>query len=326
MSGSKILLVFLQILGGLSILPYPFILLANVMSIAAPRQNLLGAVPYILLSVYPAVWIGLYLLAWRAISKGGVAVAFTLSSIPVLFCLCGLGWYLASERGVKEHYTKAGEDMRKQVEPVNPLLWTIMRCGGEDRLYRVPGVPVEEALKAIDANPSLVNVGVPPHGTPLRNALLNISGLNFDGSLRGNGKKQRDLFRVVRALVEHGAKLEPEERANIWRSWQLRRALFEGEVTTASENPLVWRIVTRKVNDTSSFEIGEEEGALVNKPTRLHGSPVYAALLTNGFPVFATLVKAGAWLTIEEQKDPAAISALTEMLRRSPELERIYRK
>ena len=44
----------LQGIGALSILPYPFILIANVMSIAAEGQTARGPLPYVLLSLYPA--------------------------------------------------------------------------------------------------------------------------------------------------------------------------------------------------------------------------------------------------------------------------------
>ncbi|HUA57478.1 MAG TPA: hypothetical protein VML19_01915 [Verrucomicrobiae bacterium] len=52
-------LIVLQVVGGLSLLPYPFVLLANVMSLAAPGHNAANAVPWISLCFYPLVWIAL---------------------------------------------------------------------------------------------------------------------------------------------------------------------------------------------------------------------------------------------------------------------------
>jgi hypothetical protein len=116
-------LIVLQAIGGLSIVPYPFVLLANIMSIAAEGQTLLGAIPYILLSIYPVVWIGLYVLAWRMLATGATGMAFALSSIPVLLCLCGAGLFFHSERSVKTHYSKAAEEKRGR--------WSLsIRCCG----------------------------------------------------------------------------------------------------------------------------------------------------------------------------------------------------
>jgi uncharacterized membrane protein len=46
-------LILIQVLGGLSILAYPFVLLANIMSMAAPGQSHMGALVLVLLSTYP---------------------------------------------------------------------------------------------------------------------------------------------------------------------------------------------------------------------------------------------------------------------------------
>ena len=318
-------LIVLQAIGGLSIVPYPFVLLANVMSIAAQGQTLLGAIPYILLSIYPVVWIGLYVLAWRALASGSNGMAFALSSIPVLVCLCGAGLWMSGTRSVTTHYSRAAEEKRAHVEPLNPLLWTIMCTGGPNRLPGGPQVPAEQAIKAMEANPSLVNVAVPPYGTPLNSALLNLA-INVDGTL-GNDRReeagfQQGLIRVVRALVAHGAQLNADERVNFWRSWQLKRALLDPPFDTQTENPLVWRILKR--GNGEQITLRGDEMSLINKSTRLHGTPLYAALLTNGFYIFPELVNAGARLSAEEERDPAAAKALAQMFEQRPELRGVY--
>jgi hypothetical protein len=63
---------------------------------------------------------------------------------------------------------------------------------------------------------------------------------------------------------------------------------------------------------------------LINRPTRLHGTPLYAALLTNGFYILPELVKAGARLSAEEERDPAAAKALAQMFEQRPELRGVY--
>jgi hypothetical protein len=318
-------LIVLQAIGGLSILPCPFVLLANVMSIAAQGQTLLGAIPYILLSIYPVVWIGLYVLAWRALAGGASGMAFALSSIPVLVCLCGAGWWIGGTRSVATYYSKAAEEKRAQVEPLNPLLWAIMSTGGPNRLPGGPQIPAAQAIRAMDANPKLVNVSVPPYGSPLNSALLNLA-INVDGTLGSDRPEaaafQQGLIGVVRALVAHGAQLNADERTNLWRTWQLKRALLDPPFDTEIENPLVWRILKRANGEQITPRQGELP--LINKPTRLHGTPLYAALLTNGFYMLPELVNAGARLSAEEEREPAAAKALAQMLEQRPELRGVY--
>src|SRR5215471_20391177 len=52
-------LIALQVVGALSILPYPFVLLANIMSLAAPGRTATTSLVWVLLSAYPLVWIAL---------------------------------------------------------------------------------------------------------------------------------------------------------------------------------------------------------------------------------------------------------------------------
>src|SRR5262245_48367817 len=88
-------LTALQVAGMLSLIPFPFILVANVMQIAAPKPAGLaafvkGAGPYILLSLYPLVWIVLDALAWGYLRRGEIAHAFAFSAVPVLASLAGV--------------------------------------------------------------------------------------------------------------------------------------------------------------------------------------------------------------------------------------------
>src|SRR5215469_1122808 len=89
-------LILLQVVGALSILPYPVVLIANIMSIAAPGHTFKTSLPWVLLSFYPLVWIALYVFAWRAMVRGEVRLAFGLSSIPALACLLVAGIFVFS--------------------------------------------------------------------------------------------------------------------------------------------------------------------------------------------------------------------------------------
>jgi hypothetical protein len=91
--GWRVELIVLQALGALSIVPYPAILVANVMSMAAEgpkgKERWLAVLPFLLLSLYPLVWIALYAWSWRAMSHGATGWAFGLSSAPVVLSVAG---------------------------------------------------------------------------------------------------------------------------------------------------------------------------------------------------------------------------------------------
>ena len=145
----------LQAVGAVSLLPYPAIVAANVMQIAAEGQQGFGrftaALPYVLLSLYPAIWLGLYVWSWRAIAHGGAGRAFVLSSIPAVLSMAGFAWFLIW--GVEDRKSDEArlEQLRKRVEAVNPLAWTIMRSGGP---LEFPGAPLLPAKRSPTTNSS----------------------------------------------------------------------------------------------------------------------------------------------------------------------------
>jgi hypothetical protein len=310
MTGSRLALLIVQIAGGVTLLPYPFILLANVMSLAAPNQTWRGAIPYLLLTVYPAVWIGLWAWSWKML-PGGVVIAFLLSSIPVLAGVAGVALWQQSDRADEAGDRQRARQVRNEVEPLNPLLWTMMCTGTRSRVWGAEAVSAETAITAIQAHAELVNVSVAGYGSPLNIALENLKRLPLDGRISEDRRGQID---IIRALVAQGARLQPQEQMRLWRTWELRRALHEGSVMTAAENPLVWRMITH-ANDP--LKIGPDDGPWLNQATALHGSPMYAALLMESVPAFAELWKAGARLTAEEEHDPAAAQAVGDMLRKA---------
>ena len=97
---SRVVLIILQALGGISLLPYPFVLLANVMSMAGegPRgmQRLLLVAGFGLLSLYPLAWIGLWVMSWRALGRGANGLAFGLSAVPVAVTLAAAGFLMSN--------------------------------------------------------------------------------------------------------------------------------------------------------------------------------------------------------------------------------------
>jgi hypothetical protein len=88
----------------------------------------------------------------------------------------------------------------------------------------------------------------------------------------------------------------------------------------------VWRILTRQRDGVTLFMLRPDEVPLLNQPTKLHGTPLYAALLEDGPDAWTELIKAGAHLSPEEESDPAASASLQHILSNDLELQRAYMK
>jgi hypothetical protein len=82
--------------------------------------------------------------------------------------------------------------------------------------------------------------------------------------------------------------------------------------------------VTRKLDGTTLFSLRQEEFALLNKSTTLHGTPLYAALVQDAPDACLELVRARAHLSPEEQSDPAVKAALMRISERDLEFRRAY--
>lgn len=320
---AKVLLILLQLAGALTLLPFPAILLANVMGLAAPGGNPLTALLYIGLTLYPLLWLALWIGSWLAISKGWNGAAYGMSSIPVLVGIVFAGFMANSSFKAMNMGKDQAEGVRKEVEGKNSLSWTIYQTSSHG-WNDAPTKTSAEALAAIEKNPGLVNVAVPKYGTPLRVAVetlaIDMQGKSFAWEKDNDGK-----FQIIRALVAKGAQLGADERTNLRWAWKVRMALHEGPVTTEQENPLVWRIVTRE-RGKGLFTLLPEEKEWLNKPTRLHGTPLYAALLVDSPDALRVLIPAGARLSEEEERDPAAQAELAKVFQREEDLKYSYKR
>ena len=335
-------LIVLQAVGALSILAYPAVLIANIMSIAAPGHTFRTSLPWVLLSLYPFVWVLLDVLAWQAMARGAVRLAFGLSCIPPLACLLvagilGFSWigFLFGTAGIG----KGGLQVNTYSSS-NLLMDSISRAVQDTQSPSGPSEAVAEALRVIDANPTLVNISTPEKGSPL-NVVLNRLSVSLDGTMNDDVELQQDRVRLVRALVAHGGQLSRDEATDLRKTWVLRRALYDGPVSTATENPLVWRIVTHDRGDSVRFNpltdelpprrngppgflLKEDEVPLLNRATRLHGTPLYAALLDNSMDVCRVIIHAGGRLSAQEERDPAAMAALQDVFEREVGLRLAY--
>jgi len=322
-------LVALQALGAVSILPYPAILVANVMAIAGegPRgmQRVIRAIPFVLLSLYPLLWIALDKLSWRAMGQGNTGWAFLMSAIPVVASMVALGVFFASDAPTRKYQDDQTTAIRARVEKANPLVWTLLCAGGSQRIARPPKFSVGDALKAIQQS-STLNDPVPEYGTPLNTALHNLT-YNYDGTPYDG--RQKGLEQLVRALVARGAQLSTKETQDLRSIWLLKRAAFDGPIATRSENPLVWRILkTADPRDSDARNgilptLQPADAPLLNKATQLHGTPLYAALLV-GSRLAGTLIEAGARLAPAESTDPAAMLSLGKLFQDQPHLREVY--
>ncbi len=318
-------LIAVQIIGGLTILPYPAVLVANVMSMAAPGQTKAGMLPWILLSAYPLVWIALYFISWRAMARGAVGLAFGLSSIPLAAALCVIGVWVYGWIGFARTYM-SGSGVFKNVVTTNPVLTAVYGTGGEKRFPpEHPTHSADQAIRAIEEHPGQVNTAVAPYGTPLKVAVDNLM-FDLDGSPIRDSRRQEQLVRIVRALVARGAHFAQDEKKDLQRQWRLRRAMHDGPVTTASENPLVWRILTRKRDGVTPFQLRQNEIPMLKTSTRLHGTPLYAALLQQAPDATREVIEAGGRLSPEEERDPAAAAALSSVFERDSSLRMAYNR
>jgi hypothetical protein len=335
-------LIVLQAVGALSILPYPFVLLANVMSMAATGHTPATTAFWMLMSLYPLVWIVLYVISWRAMAHGAVGLAFGLSSIPALACLALFGLYLYSWAGFALGTAGIGNGgLHVTTYANNRVLDSIALACQDIQLPPGPEANLEKAMRDIDTYSSLVNVTVPGRGSPLNVALDSLS-VSLDGTFTGDAQRQQDRVRLVRALVAHGGHLSAGEATDLRKTWVLRRALYDGPVATATENSLVWRIIRHDRGDSKPFDpftdkfpersdtpapflVRETEIPLLNRAARLHGTPLYAALRDNAKDVCGVIIKAGGRLSADEERDPAASEALRALLERAPELRAAYK-
>jgi hypothetical protein len=333
-------LIVLQVVGALSILPYPFVILANIMSLAAPGRTATTSFVWVLLSFYPLVWIALDVFAWRAMARGAAGLAYGLSSVPAAATVLGVGLYLFS--WVAFGLGRAGIGsfaLHSTTYPTNnEVIDSVILAGKDIEIGHDPAGSVERTLRRVDANLKLLNVAVPGYGSALNAALATLS-IPVDGRM----SPQQDRIKLVRGLVARGARLSGEEATDLHKAWLLRRALFDGPVRTAEENPLVWRIVTHNRGESKPFNpltdqlpprsdtpppfvLKTSEVALLNRATQLHGTPLYAALLDNEPDVCGVIITAGGKLSAGEESDVAPASALRSLFERNPALKTAYDK
>lgn len=324
------LLTALQVAGGLSILAYPLILIADIMSFDKPGSETPGhVIVSLLVALYPLVWIWLFIFSRRTLSRGNTVLAFSLSSIPALIFAAAIGYMAFDLYSIAKSEASEVDQVRMKMEAVNPLVWTIW-CMDDNNYPPTPHVQVEQALKKIEANLTLVNVEVPSYGAPLDIAVNQIH-FSIDGSpgVREESptyakdlQHQKDMVRVARVLIGHGAHLGTEEKHSIETEWKVKMVMNDSPLNISSENPLVLRILTPKKSDTP-FSVHNDDIQFLNKSTKLYGTPLCAALLKLEMGEgnnLVQLINAGAHLSKEEEEDPSIAAALKRAIADHPDI------
>jgi hypothetical protein len=161
MSARTVLLI-LQGLGALTLLAYPGVLLAGIMSLGAaddapallvwPWKALLAAS-----LAYPLIWALLWWLSWRALRQSRSRRAFLLSSPPALIAVVGLALSGAVNMfGTEGEYspTAAIEHATKQ----NPLAGALLSFGAgvmsaTELRQAVERAPADDLSRVVDPSP-----------------------------------------------------------------------------------------------------------------------------------------------------------------------------
>jgi hypothetical protein len=335
----KTALVLLQATGALTLLLYPGVLIASVMSLAADRGPALSAVRVLLLLsfVYPLVWAALWFLSWRALRRERTLLAFALSAPPALFSVAGALALFASglyTTWLQTQFLRGQavdvEELRKEHALAAELTafdqgrgsWRSVQKAIADappellsRTYKLP--PLNIPGVRIERPP-----GAPPEPEIQRSPLALVLRASRLAPFFETSKARAHFLDAARLLIERGAQLSHEEQQDaqlVWMAGIAAKGTRLPDPAAERENPLVWKIVTRAPNDVSgaSQEIhnaGHRERELLTRPTSTYGSPLHAAFVCNRQNEASSLVYAGALLSDEERKQPALVASFERLL------------
>ena len=339
----KTALVLLQATGAFTLLLYPGVLIASIMSLAAeapaaggPGTSLVRGLLWLSLA-YPLVWVALWVFSWRALRRERTLLALALSAPPALFSLAGgVALFASGLYGtwVQTQFLRGQsadvDELRKQHPLAAELLafdqgrssWRSVQAAiaaaPPELLSRtfplpelkIPGLRVERAP------------GAPPEPEVRRSPLaLLLHGSRLDPFYETD-KARAHFLEAARLLIERGAQLSPEEQRDVrlvWMAGIAEKGTKLPDAAAQRENPLVWKIMNAAPNDVSGasqdiHDAGHNARDLLTRPTTSYGSPLQAAFIRDRQNEASSLVYVGALLSDEERKQPALVAAFDRLL------------
>lgn len=336
----RVLLVLVQLVGALAIVAYPAVLVAGVMGIAAPGSGLRASLGRLVLAAsltYPVVWGLLFWLSWRAFRRGRTGLAFLLSAPPFAVTVTGLALLAAGAgqaRAILRGYEAGQVREAERAKTESPLAGSLLLFERGTLTWR----ELEEAIRAADPAelsrpverrpvevPGLKvqrQPNVPPEPVRRRTPLA----IALEGSALGRTletKPDDGLAEAARLLLARGARLSDEEKAGEPKLVWLATVVSSGNVLpdrrTATENPLVWTLVTtERIDDPqvarAIYAAAHREPDQLRRPTTTYGTPLRAALLRGMNDRARDLIRTGALLSEEERRVPSLARQLDRFL------------
>jgi hypothetical protein len=235
-------LLLMQIAGAVTLLAYPMVLVASLMSLAAEpgeASGLATASMRLLFAAslaYPVIWGLLWFASWRAFKRGRPVLAALLSAPPLLILasfaglmVFGSAYEAWTGRGYSAEQTKEAE----RVAATSPLLAAAMRFDNWESSWpefeaAINGADRQQLTTAVRlrlvAMPEVKGTRVPgaPDPIVMRTPLGFILERSSPGSDYDLTTARPNFVDAARLMIARGATLAPEEIA---QNPQIRRIL-----------------------------------------------------------------------------------------------------
>jgi hypothetical protein len=331
----KVRLLLLQALGVLSIVPYPAVFIASLMSLGGGgSETSVLDLPFKIFFagtlVYPAVWLLLWVLAWRAYRAGRPSKALVLSSPPAIvavsfFLLFGVGDVVGrfvenGERGGgSEGQIAAAREQSSLAAAILEFLYDDIEWS--DLQKAIAAAPAEELSKPVTLPPFGAIIETPQVRPESPLAILldrSLLGLWFD-----EGQARPHFLDAARLLMQRGATLSPAEVAEdaqlVFLADAVARQVPLPDPRAYEESPIADAIMTARESETRMLddrirEAAEEDPTLLTRVSTAYGSPLKVAILRKMNGTIGTLIYNGAVLAPAERQVPSLARQLEEVL------------
>lgn len=338
----RVQLLLLIALGACSLVHYPGVLVASVMALGSGGSgvsafDLLLKAFFVGTLVYPALWLLLWVFAWRAHRAGRTSKALLLSSPPavvavVLFLLLGIGDVVGtfvdegddggSQRQIAAARQQSGLGAAIVEFVYDDISWS-------DLQKAIATAPAEELSKPIALPPFGAVIDTPQvrPESPLAMVLdRSFLGLWFDAA-----QARPHFIDAARLLMQRGATLSPDEVAEDARLVFLADAVARHvplpDPRAYEESPIADAIMTARKEETARLderirEAAREDPRLLTRVSSSYGSPLHVAIVREMEETIGTLIYNGAVLAPAERQVPSLARRLDEILKNALYRER----